>query len=87
MKPFEKPIYVTRPMLANLDDVNKEFYEIWQSQWLTNGGAKHQKLEEELKKVQWRNCFDCFNPEPAAFRGSYNDTLYLSRNAACPCLE
>lgn len=51
MKPFEKPIYVTRPMLANLDDVNKEFYEIWQSQWLTNGGAKHQKLEEELKKV------------------------------------
>ena len=43
MKPFEKPIYVTRPMLANLDDVNKEFYEIWQSQWLTNGGAKHQK--------------------------------------------
>ncbi|MGD0877558.1 MAG: DegT/DnrJ/EryC1/StrS family aminotransferase [Anaerolineales bacterium] len=51
MKPFEKPIYVTRPMLANLEDVNKELNEIWESQSLTNGGAKHQKLEEELKRV------------------------------------
>ena len=51
MEPFEKPIFVTRPMLANLDDVNQELHEIWESQWLTNGGAKHQKLEEELKKV------------------------------------
>lgn len=51
MKSFEKPIYVTRPMLANLEDVNKELQEIWESQWLTNSGAKHQKLEEELKKV------------------------------------
>jgi dTDP-4-amino-4,6-dideoxygalactose transaminase len=51
MHPFEKPIYVTRPMLANLDDVHNELHEIWDSQWLTNGGAKHQKLEEELKKV------------------------------------
>lgn len=51
MKSFEKPIFVTRPILADLDDVNKELREIWESQWLTNAGAKHQKLEEELKKV------------------------------------
>lgn len=51
MKPFEAPIYVTRPMLANLDEVNQELHEIWESQWLTNGGPKHQKLEEELKKT------------------------------------
>jgi dTDP-4-amino-4,6-dideoxygalactose transaminase len=51
MKPFENPIYVTRPMLADLDEVNKELREIWESQWLTNGGVKHQKLEEELKKT------------------------------------
>jgi dTDP-4-amino-4,6-dideoxygalactose transaminase len=50
MKPFEKPIYITRPMLPALEDVNKEIAEIWESQWLTNGGAKHQLLEEELKK-------------------------------------
>jgi dTDP-4-amino-4,6-dideoxygalactose transaminase len=51
MEPFEKPIFVTRPMLADLADVNKELQEIWESQWLTNAGAKHRQLEEELKRV------------------------------------
>lgn len=51
MKPFEKPIYVTRPMLPDLSEVNAELQDIWDSQWLTNGGAKHQLLEEELKKT------------------------------------
>lgn len=49
MKPFEKPIYITRPMLADLNEVGNELEEIWENQWLTNGGPKHQKLEEELK--------------------------------------
>jgi dTDP-4-amino-4,6-dideoxygalactose transaminase len=51
MKPFSAPIYVTRPLLADLKDVYRELQDIWESQWLTNGGAKHQLLEEELKKV------------------------------------
>lgn len=51
MKPFENPIYVTRPMLTDLDEVTHELSEIWESQWLTNGGTKHQKLEEELRKT------------------------------------
>jgi len=51
MNAFEYPIYVTRPMLANLEEVNQEIHEIWESKWLTNGGAKHQKLEEELKNI------------------------------------
>lgn len=51
MKPFEKPIYITRPMLADLNEVDSELRDIWESQWLTNGGAKHQQLEEELKKT------------------------------------
>lgn len=50
MKPFEKPIFITRPMLPNPEDVTKEIEEIWESQLLTNGGAKHQLLEKELKK-------------------------------------
>ena len=51
MEPFKDPIYITRPMLAGLEEVNKELIEIWESQWLTNGGQKHQALEEELKKT------------------------------------
>ncbi len=51
MKPFDKPIYVTRPMLADLNEVNQELHEIWESQWLTNSGSKHKELEEELRKT------------------------------------
>lgn len=51
MKPFEKTIYVTRPMLPDLSEVNAELQDIWESQWLTNGGAKHQLLEDELRKT------------------------------------
>ncbi len=61
MKPFEKPIYITRPMLPNLQDVNRKMAEIWESQWLTNGGAKHQLLEEELKKELKVPCLSLFN--------------------------
>jgi dTDP-4-amino-4,6-dideoxygalactose transaminase len=61
MKPFDKPIYITRPMLADLKDVSDNIEEIWDSQWLTNGGPKHQKLEEELKvclKVPFLSLFN-----------------------------
>ena len=61
MKPFENPIFITRPMLAGLDEVNKEFQDIWDSQWLTNGGAKHQQLEEELKKTLKVPALSLFN--------------------------
>ena len=61
MKAFEKAIYVTRPMLANLEDVTREIHEIWESQWLTNGGVKHQQLEAELKKVLGAANLSLFN--------------------------
>ena len=61
MKPFKDPIYVTRPMLANLDEVNQELQEIWASQWLTNGGPKHKDLEEELTKSLKVPCLSLFN--------------------------
>lgn len=46
---MQNKIYVTSPLLANLDDVYNEIQEIWQNKWLTNMGVKHQKLEESLK--------------------------------------
>jgi dTDP-4-amino-4,6-dideoxygalactose transaminase len=61
MKPFKEPIYVTRPMLVDLDEVNKVLGEIWESQWLTNGGPKHLKLEAELVKVLKVPALSLFN--------------------------
>jgi dTDP-4-amino-4,6-dideoxygalactose transaminase len=50
MEPFDEPIYVTRPLLPDLREVNRELEEIWASKQLTNNGPKHQKLEEEIRK-------------------------------------
>ena len=46
---FNEPIYITRPLLPNLENVNRKMSEIWESKWLTNNGVQHKKLENELK--------------------------------------
>jgi dTDP-4-amino-4,6-dideoxygalactose transaminase len=48
--PFTEPILVTRPLLPDLELVNKRMKDIWASQWLTNGGAQLAELENQLKK-------------------------------------
>jgi len=49
-KPFKKPIYITKPLLPDLKNVNKKLKEIWDSGWLTNFGTQHTLLEKRLKK-------------------------------------
>jgi dTDP-4-amino-4,6-dideoxygalactose transaminase len=51
MKPFDDPIYVTRPLLPDLKEFNRLLEEIWTSQWLSNNGQKHQELEEAIRQV------------------------------------
>jgi len=51
IKPFDKPIYVTRPLLPNLKEVTHKLEEVWESQWLTNNGPQHISLEEKLTSV------------------------------------
>jgi len=46
---FPNPIYVTRPLLPRLDHVSSKLQEVWDSQWLTNNGQQHIKLEVALK--------------------------------------
>ncbi len=50
IKPFENPIYITRPTLPLLTDVYQKIKEIWDSKWLTNMGIQHQTLESELMR-------------------------------------
>lgn len=46
--PFEKPIYVTRPILPDLSEFSEKLKEVWDSQWLTNNGPQHRLLERKL---------------------------------------
>ena len=43
-------IFVTRPSLPPIDEYIAELRDIWESQWLTNMGPKHNLLEKELKE-------------------------------------
>lgn len=42
------PIFVTRPSLPSLDEYVDLLREIWDRQWLTNGGHFHEELEHTL---------------------------------------
>lgn len=44
-----RPLYVTRPLLPDLKDLQPILDEIWRTRVLTNGGPFHQKLERELE--------------------------------------
>lgn len=48
-RPFDSPIYVTRPLLPDLSEVTARLEQVWASRWLTNGGAQHEALETALR--------------------------------------
>lgn len=50
IKPFKSPIFITRPLLPDLNKVMKRLEKVWSSQWLTNNGPQHIILENKIKK-------------------------------------
>lgn len=46
-----KAIQVTQAMLPGLAEYMQEIKPMWENHWLTNMGAKHKQLEEELLKI------------------------------------
>jgi len=48
IKPFEKPIYVTRPFLPPLEEYSKGLEEIWENKWLTNNGPILKRFAQNL---------------------------------------
>lgn len=49
VKPFDKPIYIARPIMPDLKELNEKLKEVWASGWLTNNGPQHAALEEALR--------------------------------------
>jgi dTDP-4-amino-4,6-dideoxygalactose transaminase len=46
---FPEPIYVSRPLLPRLPDFTRGLEEVWESEWLTNVGPQHRRLETTLR--------------------------------------
>jgi dTDP-4-amino-4,6-dideoxygalactose transaminase len=47
-RPFEQPIYVTRPMLPDFAAFTRQLEAVWNSAILSNGGPLHVELERRL---------------------------------------
>ena len=50
IKPFDEPIYVTRPLLPPLEALNSRLAEIWSARWLTNAGEQHERLGRAIRE-------------------------------------
>lgn len=50
IRPFNTPIYVSRPLLPDTAKFAESLQDVWKSKWLTNIGPKHILLEERLRE-------------------------------------
>ena len=48
IKPFEQPVYVTKPFLPPFSEFCESLKEVWESQWLTNDGPVLQRYTRQL---------------------------------------
>lgn len=48
---MKNKIFITQPLLPDLESVNKQIEEIWSTKWVTNVGQKHNLLENKLKDI------------------------------------
>ena len=53
-RPFEKPIYVTRPFLPPIEEFAAGLQEIWDTQWLTNNGPV-QRFARHKCTILWNS--------------------------------
>lgn len=51
MKPFKDPIFITRPLLPDIQSFADRLKEVWSAQWLTNNAPQHTLLEKKLVGV------------------------------------
>nr|MDA8085356.1 hypothetical protein [Nitrospiraceae bacterium] len=47
-KSLPEPIYITRPLLPDINEVSEKLQEVWDSNWLTNNGPQHGLFEKKL---------------------------------------
>jgi dTDP-4-amino-4,6-dideoxygalactose transaminase len=61
LKPFDKPIYVTRPFLPSREKFADGLIEIWENKWLTNNGPVLKRFTEKLKQYCATENLSLFN--------------------------
>jgi len=58
---IKEPIFVTRPLLPDIEKINSRMREIWNSKWITNNGNMHRELEKQLRSYLQVDNLSLFN--------------------------
>ncbi|MHA1226670.1 MAG: DegT/DnrJ/EryC1/StrS family aminotransferase, partial [Candidatus Hodarchaeales archaeon] len=61
IKPFEEPIYITRPIVPNLYQLVEKLHNVYKTRILTNMGPYHEELEVKLRHYLKVNNLSLFN--------------------------
>ena len=61
IEPFAEPIFVTRPIVPDLDKYRKRLESVWEKKWFTNNGEQHQILESKLQQYLGVSNISLFN--------------------------
>jgi len=61
LEPFNEPIFVTRPIVPNLDNYRNRLESVWEKKWFTNNGEQHQLLEKKLQQYLGVSNISLFN--------------------------
>lgn len=51
LRAYPEPLYISRPLLPELDVFQEKLREVWGSGWLTNNGPQHQVFERKVQGV------------------------------------
>ena len=61
IEPFAEPIFVTRPIVPDLDKYRERLESVWEKKWFTNNGEQHQILERKLQQYLGVSNISLFN--------------------------
>lgn len=57
---FSEPVYITQPLLPNINQMNEMIKEIWDSKQLSNNGNKVKQFERDLSNFLNTDCISVF---------------------------
>lgn len=57
---FNEPVFVTRPLLPNINEYEKRIQEIWDNKWITNYGPLEREFQAKLKEKYRLNNVETF---------------------------
>ena len=71
IEPFKSPLYITKPLLPDIYEINEMIKSIWDSNQLTNNAGMVKRLERDLAGFLGADYLSVFQAEQPALEIAY----------------